>query len=431
MGRSISYAGALIHGLTVLGVTLGFTCVAPRLAAAQEVPYIPSSATEAEGFFIEPGVITRTTLLVDRHLGKGDLTNGFYVDFGYGDFGRMIPGAGISGGPGYRHWFRQDQVFVDGSAAISGRRYKTAQARFELPALLRSRLALGTQFRWQDFSQVDYFGMGPDTAEGDRTQYRLESKNLVGFATLRPKRWMAITGQVGWLKPTVTAPSGAFLQDLPSTRDAFARAPVFARRDAPAFMPAEVSVTIDGRDFPSHPTRGILLRGAAAHYDDRDSGVFTFKQYESEAAGFLPIAGGRVVLALHGWAVTTETGSDRLVPFYLQPSLGGANSLRGYSDYRFHDRHMLVVNAEARLALMTHLDLALFADAGNVASERRDLDLARQSFGAGLRLHTRRMTFARLDAARGDEGWRFVFRLTDPLDLARLTRRSGSAPFVP
>jgi len=159
--------------------------------------------------------------------------------------------------------------------------------------------------------------------------------------------------------------------------------------------------------------------------------VFTFKRYESEAAGFLPIAGGRVVLALHGWAVTSDTGPDQLVPFYLQPSLGGSNSLRGYSDYRFHDRNMLVVNAEARIALMTHLDLAVFADAGNVAAQWRDLDLARQSFGAGLRLHTRRTTFARLDAARGDEGWRVMFRLTDPLDLARLTRRSGSAPFVP
>jgi len=119
------------------------------------------------------------------------------------------------------------------------------------------------------------------------------------------------------------------------------------------------------------------------------------------------------------------------VPFYLQPSLGGANSLRGYADYRFHDRNMVVVNAEARLALMTHMDLAFFADAGNVAAERRDLDLARKSYGAGLRFHTRRMTYARIDAARGDEGWRLLFRLTDPLDLSRLTRRLGAAPFVP
>ena len=193
----------------------------------------------------------------------------------------------------------------------------------------------------------------------------------------------------------------------------------------------ELSITVDTRDFPSHPTRGVLLRGATARYDDRDSGVFTFQRYETEAAGFLPIGGGRVVLALRGWAVSTETGANQLVPFYLQPSLGGANTIRGYDDYRFHDRNLLVVNAEARVALLTHLDFALFADAGNVAADRHDLDLARQSFGAGLRLHTRRITFARLDAARGDEGWRMVFRLSEPLNLSRLSRRAAIAPFVP
>jgi outer membrane protein assembly factor BamA len=421
MTRPIPYARALIRGLVVTGVTLGFTCAAPRLAAAQDVPSIPSSATEPEGLVAEPAFITRATLFADRHFGKGDITNGFYVDFA-----NMIPGAGwLSAGPGYRHWYKQDKVFVDASAAISWRGYKTGQARFELPAIARSRLALGTQVRWQNFSQIDHFGTGPATTADDRTQYGLESTNVVGFATLRPMRWMDLTAQAGWLKPTVTAASGPFLRDFPATPDAF------GRFDPPTFVPTEVSLTIDGRDFPSHPTRGILLRGAAARYDDRETGVFTHKRYESEAAGFLPIAGGRLVLALHGWAVTTETGANQVVPFFLQPSLGGANTLRGYADYRFHDRNMLVVNAEARLALMTHMDLAFFADAGNVAAERRDLDLAKKSYGAGLRLHTRRMTYARIDAARGDEGWRFLFRLTDPLDLARLTRRSGSAPFVP
>ena len=202
----------------------------------------------------------------------------------------------------------------------------------------------------------------------------------------------------GWSRPSAPHPAHSCATSR-ATRDRFPGDPVLARADRLTYVPSEVSITIDGRDFPSHPTRGILLRGAAARYDDRETGVFTFKRYESEAAGFLPIAGGRVVLALHGWAVTSETGDNQVVPFFLQPSLGGANTLRSYADYRFHDRNMLVVNAEARIALMTHMDLAFFADAGNVAAERRDLDLAKQSFGAGLRLHTRRMTL-RADRCR-------------------------------
>ncbi len=76
-----------------------------------------------------------------------------------------------------------------------------------------------------------------------------------------------------------------------------------------------------------------------------------------------------------GWSVR-KSNAGHSVPFYLQPSLGGSNSLRSFTDYRFHDDNMLLANAEVRLALMTHLDLAVFADAGNVASRAGDLDLA-------------------------------------------------------
>jgi hypothetical protein len=80
---------------------------------------------------------------------------------------------------------------------------------------------------------------------------------------------------------------------------------------------------------------------------------------------------------------------------------------------------------------MTHVDAAVFVDAGNVAARTADLNMNKRSYGAGLRLHAQRGTFARLDLARGGEGWRIMFKLTDPLNLARLTRRTAPAPFVP
>jgi outer membrane protein assembly factor BamA len=189
-------------------------------------------------------------------------------------------------------------------------------------------------------------------------------------------------------------------------------------------------MTVDTRNFREHPTSGVMLRGVAAHYEDRDTGAFTHRRYEGQAAGFVPMFGERVVLALHGSVVTTplESGS---VPFYMMPGLGGATSLRSYADYRFHDRSTLLAQAELRMALMTHVDLAFFADAGNVAPRVADLNLDKQSFGAGLRLHTRRTTFARLDVANGAEGWRVLFRLTDPLAFTRLERRAMAVPAMP
>jgi len=377
---------------------------------AQEPPAVPSSVTEAQGIVPEPDVLTRAVLFADRQLGKGDLTNGIYLDYG-----NMIPGAGwASAGPGYRHWYGKDFAFVDASASISVTNYRLAQARAELPGFLKSRLLLGMSARWQDFGRIDYFGVGADTSKDSLSIYGVESTQLAGYATLRPFRWMDVGGQIGWTNPKVTYVEGPL-----------------GASDTRTFVPTEVSLTIDTRDFPGHPTSGVMLRGAGARYDDRTSGLNTFKRYEGEAAGFLPIAGGRMVLALHGWMVRSDTRDGQSVPFYLQPSLGGPTTLRSYTDYRFRDDNMLVANAEVRLALMTHLDLAVFADAGNVAAHANDLDLAKRSYGGGFRLHTRRETFAMLDASTGDDGWRLSFRLKDPLGFGRIKRRALIMPFVP
>jgi outer membrane protein assembly factor BamA len=138
-----------------------------------------------------------------------------------------------------------------------------------------------------------------------------------------------------------------------------------------------------------------------------------------------------LVLAFHGWLVGSRTAQGHSVPFYLEPSLGGHNTLRGVTDYRFHDRNMLLATAEARLALFDHVDGALFVDAGNVGPRVRDLDLAKRAYGVGVRIHSYRATFGRFDVAHGAEGWRFLFRLNDPIHLSRLSKRTAAAPFAP
>ena len=62
---------------------------APLGVAAQDTLPVPDSPSEPQGLMAEPKPITRVALFADRHLGKGDLNNGFYVVHG-----KMIPGAG-------------------------------------------------------------------------------------------------------------------------------------------------------------------------------------------------------------------------------------------------------------------------------------------------------------------------------------------------
>ena len=417
---------------TVEGLAVAVLCALPVSAAAQANRTTTQVDArdykfEPQGLIAEPTVIERASIFADRHFGNGEITNGFYTDFW-----NMIPGAGwIAGGPGYRRWYSKDRAFFDTSAAISWRGYKAAQARFELPRLARSRLALGSQLRWRDFTQVSFFGEGAETLDSNASEYRLKSLNLVGYATLRPVDWIDIDLHLGWLSPSILPRAGIFKRDRPDTRDVFPGNVVFGRSEQPNFIHREAAITADTRDFPGRPTQGGLVRAVAAQYSDRDSDLFSFRRYELEAARFVPLADSRLVIALHGWLVGSDTDPGQFVPFYLQPGLGGHNSLRGYADYRFHDRNLMLVNAEARLAMMTHVDAAVFVDAGNVGARLGDLNFGKRSYGAGLRLHSRRQTYGRLDIARGAEGWRFVFRLTDPINLARISQRTAAAPFVP
>jgi len=295
---------------------------------------------------------------------------------------------------------------------------------------MRSRLLLGGQGKLQDFTQIAFYGDGPAATLSNESDYRLKSKDVVGYATLRPVEWVDINGTVGLLAPSILEPGGFFRRARPAVRQLFARDAVFTH-DEPTFTHTEIGVSADRRDYPGHPTSGGLVRGAITGYADRDAGLFSFRRYEAEAEHFVPFDGARMVLALHGWVASTQTDPGQIVPFYLEPSIGGQNSLRSFPDFRFHDRNLALVNVEARIAVFSHMDAAVFVDAGNVAARFGDLNLDQRSYGVGARFHTRRETFARVDVARGVEGWRLVFRMTEPLNPSRYSRRTADVPFVP
>ena len=394
---------------SLLGLALAFAISATANAqqgqpAPQDVPSIPDHG-EPQGFIPEPSAIERAAVFADRHLSGGGRSNGFYVSTK-----SPVQGSGwISLGPGYRHWYKNDSVFIDGSAGVSQRGYKVAQANVELPKLLRSRLVMGTTYRWQDFRSIKSYGEGQNTTEADASTYHLRSRDFVGYSTIRLARWLDFDANLGLLSPEV----------------------LYIGDEEPDFVHSEGALTADTRDFPDHPTKGVLLRAAAAQFNDQNLGQYSFRRYEAEAAGFLPIASSRVVLALRGWVVGSEANSGQTVPEYLQPNLGGGHSLRSFADFRFRDDYMMVGNIELRVALMTHVDIVGFADAGNVGARFEDLNLDKQSYGGGLRFHTRRATILRADFATGREGWRARLSLSEPLGISRTERRTAPFPFVP
>jgi outer membrane protein assembly factor BamA len=135
------------------------------------------------------------------------------------------------------------------------------------------------------------------------------------------------------------------------------------------------------------------------------------------------------VLALRAKTTMTDTDRNQLVPFYLQPIIGGSDDLRGYRPFRFNDRNSLVMNAEYRWEIFSGLDGAIFADAGKVAPRRglvnfKDLE---SDVGFGLRFNARNRTFIRLDVGFSHEGFQVWFKFNDVF----LPKRFGTSAGQP
>ena len=102
---------------------------------------------------------------------------------------------------------------------------------------------------------------------------------------------------------------------------------------------------------------------------------------------------------------------DEAMPFFMLPALGGGSSLRGFTSWRFRDRHSLLLQGEWRVLVNSFFDTALFYDAGKVTADRSDLTLddLKTDFGIGFRFHGPAATPMRLEFAKGNEGLALVF----------------------
>jgi hypothetical protein len=407
----------------------------PGRASAQETqsPTLPPGwiTPTPAGFLSEPGLLRKLVRTTESTAADDKApADGLYVETG-----NMITGAGwISAGPGYRRHLLDGRLRVDASAAVSWNLYNVVQASVELPHLAYDRVSVGAQVMHQDYLQVEYFGLGDDSRVADQSGYRFRNTDLLGYATVHATKWLAVSGRFGGIPtPRLSEAAGPRVV-VPSTVDLFSEPTAPGIVAPPSFLHGDAQVTIDVRDHKGHPTSGGLYQLIAAAYADRDSGMYSFRRYEVDAAQFVPLFTKRWILALHGREVLSDTSSGHLVPFYLMPSLGGKNTLRGYRDYRYHDNDMQAFSAEVRCALFTHVDAAVFADAGKVAGRAEDLDRRhlKQSYGAGLRVHNATATLARLDVGHSVEGWRVFIKVSDPFKRSvPISGRTAVIPFVP
>jgi outer membrane translocation and assembly module TamA len=89
-------------------------------------------------------------------------------------------------------------------------------------------------------------------------------------------------------------------------------------------------------------------------------------------------------------------------------TLGGAETIRGFDEFRFRDRRNFLIQAEYRWEIWAFVDMTVFVDTGKVFSDLDDFNFEdlHTGYGFGLRVHTPGGFRLRFDVAHSVEGFK-------------------------
>lgn len=319
----------------------------------------------------------------------------------YPKVGNVTTGSGFGIGPGYRRprllgGHADFQTFALGSFT----KYWMIDARLSMPRLARGRAYVELQAQRFDFPNEDFFGLGSDSRREDFTTFGLQNTTIGLRTGVRPAAWLTFGAALDHQSPRV---SGG--EEERSIEEVFAPADLPGLLNRTEFLRYEGMAQVNYRTPRGNPRRGGQYTLTLERFDDQNGGLDSFRRIELDLQQYLPLVKDRRVLALRGH-LSTARADDRMVPFYLQRTLGGPDDLRGFRRFRFRDQNLLLLQAEYRWEIFTAVDGAIFYDAGMVAPRVEALTLREleSDYGIGFRFGTVNGVFLRVEGAFGSSG---------------------------
>ncbi len=345
-----------------------------------------------------PNWLERRLLGIERAGGLG-ITSGWFVTVG-----DIKTGSGLAMGPAYGKLF-DNGTLIYAKGAYSVRNFKMAQVSLHAPPAAGGRLALDGRLRWQDAPTLAFYPIG-NRSEKSLFDFSETKTEISGRARFRPVRLLRVGGGVSFVDFDTTHVE--LKKPAPDSQLQLVFVP--GSGEDPSYVHSHVMGALDSRDGPGYTRRGSLLQATLHDYRQQRGDGLSFRRLDAAAEQYVPILHGNWVIYLGLRMSTTTTSDSNTVPFFLMPQLGG-HDLRGFSNYRFRDRHSIWFTGEYRWYVQEFVDMAVFYDAGKVAPERAQLDFddLKTSIGAGIRFHGPQTTAVRLEVARSSEGWRLIF----------------------
>ena len=319
-------------------------------------------------------------------------------------FGSIFGGTGIGAGVGFLKKLEKD-AHINVQSGISINQSMLMRGTYVAPELWRGMLQVDATAQWMDVKDVSFYGFGQDSALAARERFDYNPTEFGGNATLRPFRFVSMTGSYTLLN-----------------FDTQRTTPRFSAAEAPGldqdldYHVTRGTVMVDWRPAPGYSTRGGFYRASFERNFEAAGQPFSFNAQEVELVQQVPLVREQFVLAGRALMTLTQADDGHDVPVVMAPFLGSGSALRGYSNRRFTDRNRVLLSGEYRWRPSRYVDMALFADAGQVAPDRREFDVNRFdiAWGLGARFHGPNFTALRLEVARGREGIRLIFAGSQP-----------------
>lgn len=318
------------------------------------------------------------------------------------------PETSVSGGAKFREsdllgW---GAIFdVQGSYALEQQQY--AEVGLEDPHVFESRFSLAADLVWDSDPSKEFFGLGNDSSGPDPS-----SSHLAQVASARLALGV-------WLLPELHYSFAIALRQVTIGRPRTTGDPVEATRDAfPDLVGVgggqvrslKLDLVYDAEPEVLRPIDGWHVGGFVEEVGPTLDNDFDYTFYSVDVARRSALYRDWLVLAGRFRAQYVEGVPDE-IPFWAQPSLGGADTLRGYFPDRFIGRGSALANAELRVKVAEFpfldwwnvtIDAVGFGDFGRVyvAEEAFSKEVVKDwksSWGGGVRFFLSSGLVARVD----------------------------------
>jgi hypothetical protein len=327
-------------------------------------------------------------------------------------FGGIPTGGGFSLGPQYtRPDLLADHLTSNIYVAGSTRKWYGGAASLDFHDLLNGHLELRADGGYQNAASVWYFGEGPDSSKRNKTDFRREF-TTAHFSALSHLFDQKLT--VGYTLGGLLVHVGpGDLSGTPTTQQIFTEANTPGLIQQSNFITGTTTIQLDLSRLGFSNPEGLKLEANDSQFFDQSGLQANFHLLQTQAAYYVPLTNGMRTLVFRVRNQTAFANVPQAVPFYLQPTLGGPDDLRGYDRYRFYGNGTSVASLEYRWSISQTLEMAIFGDGGNVYQRPgligfRDL---RGDGGIGFRVKNKQATVMRFDIGVSPEGvhvW-FVF----------------------